>query len=125
MKLSTKVYLAHSNINDAGRGIFAAMKIKKGETIEVCPVILLKDEEPNLRKSELYHYYFVWGNRPDAAVALGFGSVYNHSDAPNATYKKHIKDKTVEFVALEDIDKNEEITINYNHGDPKMHLRFM
>lgn len=125
MKLSTKVYLANSNIKHAGRGIFAARKIKKSETIEVCPVILLKNEGPKLRKSELYHYYFLWDNQSDAAIALGFGSMYNHSYRPNATYKKHIKDKAVEFIALENIDKNEEITINYNHGDQKMYLRFV
>lgn len=124
MKLSTKVYLADSNIKHASRGIFATQKIKKGETIEVCPIILLKDEVPKLKKSELYHYYFLWGNQSDVAIALGFGSIYNHSYKPNATYEKHLKARTIEFIALESIDKGEEITINYNYGDPAMYLRF-
>lgn len=118
MKLSQNVYLADSGIEGAGRGIFAAKRIAKGETIEICPVILLKGEGEKLRDSELYNYYFLWDKQPDAAVALGYGSLYNHSYTPNATYKKHLGDMRIEFTALQDIEKDEEITTNYNYGDP-------
>jgi hypothetical protein len=50
MRLSQKIYLTDSDIEHAGRGVFAATKIKKGETIEVCPVILLKDEAKKQKK---------------------------------------------------------------------------
>ena len=125
MKTSSKIYLADSRIKDAGRGVFATRKIKKGETIEVCPVILLKGEGDKLRDSELYHYYFLWDKQPDAAIALGFGSLYNHSFSPNATYKKQLNTKTLEIISIKDIEKNEEITINYNYGDPNMALRWI
>jgi SET domain-containing protein len=124
MKTSSKIYLADSQIKSAGRGVFASRKIKKDETIEVCPVILLEGEGEKLRRSELYHYYFIWDKQPDAAIALGFGSLYNHSYSPNATYKKHVSAKTLEIIAVRDIEKNEEITINYKYGDPNMSLRF-
>jgi uncharacterized protein len=118
MKLSKKIYLSESRIDGAGRGIFASEDIKKDEIIEICPVILMKGEGPNLRKSELYNYYFLWDKQPDAAIALGFGSLYNHSYTPNATYKKALRDKNLEIVAIKDIKKDKEITINYNYGDP-------
>jgi SET domain-containing protein len=115
---SEKNYISNSIIPNSGRGIFASKFLKKGETIEISPVILLKGEGVKLRKSKLYNYYFLWDKQPDAALALGFGSIYNHSYNPNATYKKHLKDEVVEFIAIKNIKKDEEITINYNYGDP-------
>jgi SET domain-containing protein len=115
---SKKIYISNSTIPNSGRGVFASKALKKGETIEICPVMLLKGEGVKLRKSELYNYYFLWDKQPDAAIALGFGSIYNHSYNPNATYKKHLEDGVVEFIAIRNINSNEEITINYNYGDP-------
>ena len=44
--------------------------------------------------------------------------MYNHSYSPNATYNKRVKEKLIDFVALKDIKKDEEITVNYNFGNP-------
>ena len=46
-------------------------------------------------------------------------SIYNHSYEPNATYKKKTRDKSIDFVANKNIQKDEEITTNYNYGDPE------
>ncbi len=136
-KLALKVYLAKSKVPEAGRGVFAAIIIKKGEIIEHCPVIEtpVKDYQ-YLRKTELRNYYFLWnkvkprGNdlwgksskfkirNKRAAITLGYGSLYNHSYNPNATYKKKFKEKTIDFIAIRSIKKGEEITVNYNLGDP-------
>lgn len=53
------------------------------------------------------------------AIALGFGSIYSHSYEPNATYKKRFKNKTIDFIAIKDIKKGGEITVNYNYGNPE------
>lgn len=50
-------------------------------------------------------------------VALGFGSIYNHTDNPNAMYKEYEKELTIDFIALRDIQKDEEITVNYVQGN--------
>lgn len=117
-----KIYIAVSQIENAGKGVFAAEHIKKDEVIERCPIILCKEiDVPKLRETELLNYYFMWGNDPKnhkAAICLGFGSMYNHSYSPSATYKKHIEEEIIEFVALRDIQQGEEITVNYNHGNP-------
>jgi len=93
--LSSKIYLSNSKIKNAGRGIFAAQNIKKDEVIEICPIILIEEKEvSNLRKTELHNYYFMWGDdktNHKAAICLGFGSLYNHSYSPNATYHKKKK----------------------------------
>ena len=137
-KSALKVYLSKSKIPKAGRGVFAVTGIKQGEIIERCPIIEtpVKDYS-HLRKTELKSYYFLW-NRvkakgdqnlwskkskvkikdKKAAIALGYGSLYNHSYQPNATYKKKFKEKVIDFIAICPIKKGEEITVNYNLGDP-------
>jgi uncharacterized protein len=52
-------------------------------------------------------------------IVLGFGSIYNHSYIPNALYKERYKERLVEFVALRDIKKDEEIAVNYVQGSKK------
>lgn len=119
---SSKIYLAQSKINGAGRGVYSAKYIKKDELIEQSPVVVLPEENvENIRKTELLNYYFMWGGDESyhrAAICLGFGSLYNHSYAPNGTYKKVIDRNLIEFYAIHDIKPNEEITINYNYGNP-------
>lgn len=118
---SRKIYIATSCIVNAGRGVFAAESIKKGQVIEVCPIILIpKKDVSNLKGSVLVNYYFYFGkDNKMLAIALGFGSVYNHSYEPNATYKKKFDARVIDFVAIKDIKRDEEITVNYNYGNPK------
>ena len=103
-----------------GRGVFAQRNFKKGEVIETCPVIVLPAEEiDSLELTELYNYYFAWGpDSKDAAIALGYGSLYNHSYIPNARYYKDFDNSLLKYVCIRDIQEDEEITINYN-CDPK------
>jgi len=118
---SDKVYISQSKIRNADRGVFARCDIKKGEIIETCPVILVPIHDmSNLSESILVTYFFYFGkNKERLAIALGFGSIYNHSYEPNATYKIKLREKTIEFSTLKDIKKNMEITVNYNFGNPK------
>lgn len=117
---TNKIYIGVSQIEKAGRGVFAAKQIEKGEVIEICPVIEITEKEALLlRKTELKNYYFLWGSDlKKVAVCFGFGSLYNHSYSPNATYNKRLKEKLIDFVALKDINNDEEITVNYNFGNP-------
>lgn len=105
------------NTEKYGRGIFAIRNIKKGEFIEEAPVIVIPITEWKLmRKSILSNYVFRWGE--DKALALGYGSIYNHSYTPNARYLTNIENQSIDFYAREDMQEGEEITVNYN-GDPK------
>jgi len=49
-----------------------------------------------------------------SAIALGFGSLYNHSIKPNAYYLMNNDNQTIDFYSLSHIRPHEEITINYN-----------
>lgn len=102
-----------------GRGVFAFEPIEAGEVIEVCPVIWLNTKDLKaLDGTTLYDYYFLWGKTGrQAAIALGYGSLYNHDYTPNATYDMYFDEKIIVVYALREIPAHEEITFNYN-GSP-------
>lgn len=97
-----------------GRGVFAVKRITKDEEIERVPVLILPaaDIFGSTRTSKLADYVFEW-DKDEMALALGYGSLYNHSFRPNAQYWRQGKDTQI-YVALRDIEPGEEITINYN-----------
>jgi SET domain-containing protein len=100
-----------------GRGVFAQKQFAKNEVIERAPVIVLPtQQEQFLDQTALKDYYYYW-NAETVAVALGFGSLYNHAYTPNACYVRKYAADVMEFIALRTIAIDEEITINYN-GDP-------
>ena len=105
-------------IKGKGRGVFARRPIRKGEVFETVPMIVLtaKEFEDGLVGTGLESYCFGWG-RDQVALALGYGSLYNHSYRPNARYED-VGPRTKAFLALRDIDAGEEITVNYN-GKPR------
>jgi len=103
-----------------GRGVFALRPFRKGELIEVAPVIAMpRSERKYVKKTKLVEYFFNWvENKKDLAICLGYGSLYNHSYSPNAIFINNIDHFTIDFYAYRDIQKGEEITINYN-GEPE------
>jgi hypothetical protein len=106
-------------IRGKGRGIVAGRRFDEGELIERIPVIVIPADQWELvAESVLSDFCFSWGDDTEAtAIALGHGSLFNHSYQPNAFAQLRMRQRLIEFVALRDIDEGEEITINYN-GDP-------
>lgn len=73
----------------------------------------------------LYAYYFAWGaSLEEAAIALGYGSLYNHGPYPNASFIPDERDAVIVFTALRDIEAGEEITVDYHEGLHKGRLWF-
>ena len=97
-----------------GRGVFARSDIRRGTVIERVPVVVVTWSD--IDSSELADYAFAW-TETKAAIALGYGSLYNHSFKPNARYDD-VGRQTKVYTAIKNIKAGEEITINYN-GDPK------
>jgi SET domain-containing protein len=105
-------------VKGKGRGVFALRSIRDGELIERVPVVVLKTND--VKDSEgwtgLAAYCFHW-TKGTLALALGYGSLYNHSYRPNARYDD-LEGQIKEFIAIRNIEPGEEITVNYN-GEPE------
>lgn len=108
------LYFAQSDIS--GRGMFSIEDIPKGSLIEICPVIVLPEGEVSvIHETRLHDYYFSWGiDQKKCAIALGYGSVYNHAKDSNAEYDLNLEEETISIVSVKKISAGEEITINYN-----------
>src|SRR3954465_6648043 len=102
-------------VKGKGRGVFARRLIRRGESIERVPMLVLPAGQSE-GGSVVSDYCFAWG-RGTVALALGYGSLYNHSYRPNARYDD-VGPQAKEFTALRDIQPGEEIVVNYN-GNPR------
>lgn len=101
-----------------GRGLFATKKIKAGTVVEVSPVIVFDKVEGYFHTNTLMnHYVYSWGNKGESALALGHGSLFNHSSEANVNYKTNLRAKTITFWAERDIEKGEQLFIDYGY-DP-------
>lgn len=108
------IYLKHSQ--GRGLGVFALNRIFVGDVIEDCPLLSLPIEKGEV-SSLLIDYRFnypVGSTWDEQVIALGYGSFYNHSNNPNAIWTNHPNLKKVfRFVAIKDIQENEEIFVYY------------
>ena len=106
-----------------GRGVFTASAIPTGSVVELAPVIELSAaDRATIHQTALHDYYFAWGE--GAAIALGYGSLYNHATAPNLDYELDTDFGQVRFTALRDIAAGEELTIDYQAGGDRQDLWF-
>lgn len=97
--------------------MFTTRPIAAGEVVEIAPVIVVPGDERKLVHHTLLNdYVFGWGDT--IAVALGYGSIYNHSWQANLAYRKCLDEQLLEFVALRDITVGEELTTNYTSSYP-------
>lgn len=98
-----------------GRGIFAKQNIKRKSIIEISHVIVFdKADSKKILNTKLASYIYDWNKENRFALALGFGSLFNHSYSANARYEMDYDKKLIRFIAHKDIRKGEEIFINYN-----------
>ena len=100
-----------------GRGVFAAVDIPEGTVIETVPVLFMQSDEFHPENhSNIGEYYVYYWQEGLVAIALGYGSLYNHSFKPEADYE--FGEDTISYIALRNIAKDEEIHINYEN-DPE------
>ncbi|MCB0522647.1 MAG: SET domain-containing protein-lysine N-methyltransferase [Lewinellaceae bacterium] len=111
------LYITQSDLG--GRGVFTGEPLDEGDLIEISPVIVLPEAELSIIHNTFLHdYYFLWGEaQKQCAIALGYGSLYNHSYEPNARYLLDYEHGTIDFYCIKKIEAGEEITVNYN-GEP-------
>ncbi|KAI6123437.1 hypothetical protein EDD16DRAFT_650499 [Pisolithus croceorrhizus] len=104
-------------IRGKGRGVFASRAIPARTIIETSPVLLFaKDEyETHGRHTLLDHYTFKWRDGR-MALALGLGSLFNHSERPNMSYSLDIARDCIVYTSARAICADEELCIFYGHN---------
>lgn len=94
----------------AGRGVFATRPFSKGDEIERCPMLIAEPDRGDDLESGAEGYVFGWGDG-GTALALGYGSLYNHSYDSNATTLETHDELVIS--ATRTIEPGDEIYINY------------
>ena len=120
--VSPKLEIRNSEVH--GLGVFAKEKIISGETIEICRMLQLAWRMKYHSDSVLRDYS--WINNCTCKectthgsymyIALGYGSLYNHSDNPNTDMKINYNDKMGTVVALMEIEQGQEVFVSYGRN---------
>lgn len=99
-----------------GNGVFTSEAIAKNTIVEESPVIVMERRERQLLDQTLLHdYIFEWGEKSQqCCMALGYVPLYNHSYHSNCEYEMEFGKKIIRVRAMRNIEKGEELFINYN-----------
>ncbi|OJA16836.1 hypothetical protein AZE42_03632 [Rhizopogon vesiculosus] len=99
-----------------GRGVYASRVIPPQTVIEVSPVLLFSksEYEDHGRHTILDHYTFKWRDGR-MALALGLGSLFNHSTHPNVIYMLDRAHECIKYASARTINPDEELCIFYGH----------
>lgn len=100
-----------------GIGVFSSDFIHSGDLIESCVTVIIPYEQRNLLDQTILYNYYYLRNEHTIAIALGNGSLYNHSFHPNSLFRWNEDETKIEIIAIQDINPDIEITFNYN-GKP-------
>ncbi|CAO3634142.1 unnamed protein product [Cunninghamella blakesleeana] len=104
----TVVQLPHNNLclelrKDPvkGRGVFSTKAIKYNTLIDISPSYYLI----------IQNTHNMW--KDGYALALGLGSMFNHDNKPNVGFVRDFNNNMIKYIALRDIQPNEELNISY------------
>ncbi|WFD43261.1 tRNA-specific adenosine deaminase subunit tad3 [Malassezia psittaci] len=106
---------------NAGRGVFASKNIARDIVVEVSPVLLFDPTEyrDHGKYTVLDSYTFVWEKREKGstmALALGLGSLFNHSCNPNISYELDKSAHCIRYRTAREISAGDELCISYGPG---------
>lgn len=100
-----------------GLGAFAARKFSREEVVELCPVLVIDAAATKLPQpinTRVFDWAKLAKSKQHSALALGYGSMYNHDNPANMRYEADATKLFLRFIAIRDIEESEELTINYN-----------
>lgn len=100
-----------------GRGVVAISTIKKGCLFHIADLIELNKSDSLLLQDTLLANYVYDLGRGKTGLALGFGSLFNHSEIPNVSYAvvKENKRKVIIYCSLKQIKAGDQLFIDYGY----------
>ena len=97
-----------------GRGVFTREFIPSRALIHISPVLILKGNDKDLsQQGILTNYTYNWFDSQQQALALGLGSMFNHSQKHNVGFIKDKNNTVIRYYTLQNVDAHEELFINY------------
>lgn len=103
--------------DEKGRGVFALRDIKKGEVIEVSPVVTVSAENVMENGEAPDGYLLQWDEDTEGeefCMPLGYVMLYNHSADATMEMENDMVEYTITAKAARDIKAGEELTWNYS-----------
>lgn len=97
-----------------GRGLFSTHKIKKNKILLVNNLIFSDKKSKN---SDFENYVF--GCDGSYFIALGEGSLINHSSSPNVEAQIDLQKKKIYFVAIKSINSGDQLFLDYGYDPSK------
>ncbi|KAF8945008.1 hypothetical protein BGZ47_003398 [Haplosporangium gracile] len=96
-----------------GRGIVTTVVVPARTVIDISPILLFPSEEYSThgQYTQLDHYTYRW--KGGMALALGLGSMFNHSSTPNVGFQRDIDNGLIRYSTLREIQVGEELCISY------------
>jgi len=105
-------------MSEKGRGLFALHDIQPRTLLHVAPCIEIKQQEyqNHMRHTVLEHYLFN-ASAGNKLLALGHGSLFNHSSKPNVDYRVAPTEGCIRYYSGHAmIRKEEELCISYGRN---------
>lgn len=104
-----------------GRGVFAVSPIP-ADTLLCSDALVMIPEAECPKGSVLAAYVFYWSvvmedGLAQNAIALGLGTVMNHSKNPNVIVYFEQDPDRLDFYTLRDIEPGEQLTHDYNYDE--------
>lgn len=105
---------------EKGKGAFAKKSITRGTLVDIAYIILIPNKDyKKIKKTYLYNYCYIWEDPKHMpafknAITLSVSQFINHSYTPNLKYLYDYDNEAIEFSAIRNIKKGEELTVNYN-----------
>ena len=120
--VSNKIEIKQSSVH--GLGVFAKETIEEKETIEVSRLLRLGWRMKYQYDNVIRDYCWTPSCKCNECqmhgtamyIALGFGSLYNHSDTPNTDIKLDYANLTLLVTANKIINAGEEIFVTYGES---------
>ncbi|CAG8537650.1 3921_t:CDS:2 [Ambispora gerdemannii] len=113
ISLTTSVPLEIRQTPHKGRGVFSKSSILSRTLIEISPILLFShsEYEEHGKHTILKQYTYRW--KDGYALAIGLGSLFNHSRNNNVGYVKDFEANVIRYYTLCDIESGKELCINY------------
>lgn len=106
--------------DEMGRGVYALREIPKDMCIAIEELLVFNQKDTRkVNKTDLQFYTYRLDEETDCLV-LGNGELYNHSDAPNVSYRLVRIDNRpmMLYSALKTIQPHEQLLIDYSADIP-------